>query len=442
MGMRNKERRAAKARSRRQQARREGPAGGYEPPPPPPPIADMLAMALFAAAEAHAAGDPTARDECAANLTGPWIAGMPGLVEVAVQRALDDVIAAVWAGGWLPVDLRELARRRLDTAAAGYLVDAVAAQVRRYGEGTLHPLWREQLDEIGARVWWSPEAPLLGQWAAGQGLSRSDALATAIEVLAMLVVLPEVPRILPPPGSAAAGAATRRSGVDSKVLGRVRALLAKAESTEFPEEAEALSAKAQELMTRHALERALVAADDRGPRRPVARRLWLEAPYVGAKGLLVDAVAAANRCRSLLSEKLGFATVVGDEVDLEFVELLTTSLLVQASRAMLATGRHVTRSGQSRTRSFRQSFLIAYAGRIRERLGAARDAGTAAVDDPERLLPVLAARRRVIDEAVEELFGRTVEKAFAVTNAAGWHAGRTAADLALLDVGRSVAAGG
>ena len=37
---------------------------------------------------------------------------------------------------------------------------------------------------------------------------------------------------------------------DEKVLGRVRALLAKAESTTFPEEAEALTAKAQELMAR------------------------------------------------------------------------------------------------------------------------------------------------------------------------------------------------
>ena len=37
------------------------------------------------------------------------------------------------------------------------------------------------------------------------------------------------------------------------MLERVRALLAKAESTTFPEEADALTAKAQQLMTRHAL---------------------------------------------------------------------------------------------------------------------------------------------------------------------------------------------
>ena len=43
--------------------------------------------------------------------------------------------------------------------------------------------------------------------------------------------------------------------MDEKKLSRVRALLAKAESSSFPEEAEALSAKAQELMTRHALDR-------------------------------------------------------------------------------------------------------------------------------------------------------------------------------------------
>jgi hypothetical protein len=47
---------------------------------------------------------------------------------------------------------------------------------------------------------------------------------------------------------------------DRRMLDRVRALLAKAESTEFPKEAEALSARAQELMARHRIDRALLAA--------------------------------------------------------------------------------------------------------------------------------------------------------------------------------------
>jgi hypothetical protein len=65
---------------------------------------------------------------------------------------------------------------------------------------------------------------------------------------------------------------------------------------------------------------------------------WIDSPYAGAKALLVQAVATANRCRTVWTEHLGFVTVVGSETDLNLVELLTTSLLVQANRAMLAAG--------------------------------------------------------------------------------------------------------
>jgi hypothetical protein len=281
-------------------------------------------------------------------------------------------------------------------------------------------------------------------------------MRAAIEALSLLMTLPTLPRILPLPGTAVAGGAHRRNS-DPKVLARVRGLLAKAESTEFPEEAEALSAKAQQLMSRYALERALIDADA-GEVEPVtARRLWLDAPYVGAKSLLVDAVASANRCRTVLAEKLGFVTVLGDDVDLDAVETLTTSLLVQATRAMVTAGRQTTRYGVSRTRSYRQSFLVAYATRIRERLEAATaqavaetEAATAYAEPVDgtadgasassRLLPVLAARERAVDELCEQMFPRLVSKTTSVSNAAGYHAGRVAADLAVLDVGRPLEA--
>jgi hypothetical protein len=279
----------------------------------------------------------------------------------------------------------------------------------------------------------------------------------------MLLALPALPRIVAPPGSTTVTATPRR-GVDQKMLTRVRALLAKAESTTFPEEAEALSAKAQELMSRYSLERIVVesrpgagvpqylgvgaphnTADANGiadPHPAAARRLWLDNPYVAAKAMLVGAVAEANRCRTVLSEKLGFTTVLGDEVDLEIVELLSTSLLVQATRAMVSAGSQLTRSGRSRTRSYRQSFLLAYATRIGERLSTARDVSTAAVAEAAELLPVLAARERAVDELFESMFPQSVSRSFSVGNAAGWHAGRAAADLAVLDTGRAVASGG
>ncbi|HTI25423.1 MAG TPA: hypothetical protein VL652_30825 [Kutzneria sp.] len=105
-------------------------------------------------------------------------------------------------------------------------------------------------------------------------------------------------------------------------------------------------------------------------------------------------IAGVNRSRAVIHEAIGFVSLMGDEMDLEITELLVTSLLPQATRALVAAGR----SGQSRSRSYRHSFLVAYAGRIGERLAEAAESVVAAHDD--RLLPVLVDRRK----AVAELF--------------------------------------
>lgn len=455
VAQRNRERRAAAAARRR--ARRRAPVGsgsvgsgsvGTEIPGAGTarsrPSAETISTVLLSAAREHWAGDPEAGARIGA-MVADRCAEAPSLVAAAVRCAVTPLITTLWARGWSPEDLHQVARRRLNVAGVGYLVDAIADESQRYAKAAVPQRWREDLRQIGAVLWWEPAqtGDHLLQWATRHGRSLADALTTVIEVLAMLLTLPTLPRIVPPPGSAAATATPRR-GVDQKMLSRVRALLAKAESTTFPEEAEALSAKAQELMSRYSLERIMIdSAGSAGadPHPATARRMWLDNPYVAAKALLVGAVAEANRCRTVLSEKLGFTTVLGDEVDLEIVELLSTSLLVQATRAMVSAGSQTTRTGRSRTRSYRQSFLLAYATRIGERLSSARNVGAAAVADPARLLPVLAARERVVDELFESMFPQSLSRSYSVGNAAGWHAGRAAADLAILDTRRAVPPG-
>ncbi|MGH3782362.1 MAG: DUF2786 domain-containing protein [Pseudonocardiaceae bacterium] len=399
---------------------------------------------LLSAAREHWAGDSQAGARIGA-VVADRCADQPDLVGAAVRGAMVPLITAAWERGWTPEDLHQVARRRLDTAGGRYLVDAIADESGRYAKATVPQRWSDDLRQIGAQVWWEPAQTggHLLQWTRRHGRSLADGLTTVIEVLAMLLALPVLPRTMPPPGSVVATAMPRR-GVDQKMLARVRALLAKAESTTFPDEAEALSAKAQELMSRYSLERIVIdSAGSSGsdPHPAAARGLWLDNAYVAAKALLVGAGAEANRCRTVLSEGLGFTTVLGDEVDLEIVELLSTSLLVQATRAMVSAGSQTTRTGRSRTRSYRQSFLIAYATRIGERLSTARDVGAAAVADPARLLPVLAAREQVVDELFESMFPQSVSRSYSVGNAAGWHAGRAAADLAVLDTRRAVASG-
>jgi hypothetical protein len=158
-------------------------------------------------------------------------------------------------------------------------------------------------------------------------------------------------------------------------------------------------------------------------------------------------VAQANRCRVVWSKEVGLVTVIGFPADLDAVELLFTSLLVQANTAMLRAGGKQDAYGRSRTRAFRTSFLVSYAIRIGERLSeAAGHAEEEAVAEQRAataaggrsggtdLVPFLAARHQAVDDAVDEMFGDGLTRSRAVraTDAEGWTSGRAAADLASL----------
>lgn len=342
-------------------AKRKPPAGEL------PPTAEAFAGALLAAARA---GDDAR-----------WLAPgfeLPAELARGAELAVRPLLDRAHRGGWPPEELRQAANRRVDEFACSYLLDA---------------------------------GPDLAPWAAKHLLTPAEAVTAVVDALGVLLTLPVV--------AAAPRPAVRHSAGD-KQLGRVRALLAKAESSSFPEEAEALSAKAQELMTRHALDRVLVAA---GPELPSSRRIWLDTPYTDAKSLLVDVVAKANRCRAVFDPRWDFVTVVGD--DLDAVALLTTSLLVQATRAMIA-------DPAGRSRQFRKSFLVAYATRIGERLERAAAATLTATPGTDRLLPALASHDLRVNTAFTTLFPEVVGKSVTVHSAEGWDAGRSAADRARL----------
>ena len=433
MSRRNREKRAAKQKNRRRGST-DGERKGFNPGSGPDRefMQVMLVLALHQAAMCPD-GDAQAH---AAELIEEFSASARDL-DLAADAAMVDAIGVAWEGGWSPSDLYEFARRKLEPSAARYLTEAIMRESTRYAVSTLHPRWRADLAAISAGIDPNAQTPQMWRWAAVNGTDRCTALTVVLKVLALLGTRVVREQLLPLPGArqhtpAAAGE------VDEKALARVRALLAKAEAPDFPEEAEALSAKAQDLMSRYSLHQS-VADYDRN-RQPVAagQRMWIDSPYAGAKALLVQAVATANRCRAVWAESLGFVTVIGAETEIDLVELLTTSLLVQANRAMLVAGRQVSSRGQTRTRSFRQSFLVAYATRIGERLNTTNAAVTAEMAD-SRLLPVLAARSQAADELTDRLFPSMRHRSVSVSNRAGWGAGRAAADLALFDVHASVA---
>ncbi|QLY28275.1 DUF2786 domain-containing protein [Nocardia huaxiensis] len=428
MGKPNRKHRAAKRAA-------QGDSGYWErlgAPGAPPPTLDEITAAVARAALESAQqgargktprGDSAVAQRCAAQLATLSLDEVPRAADAASTR----IVEATFGNGWLPADIHQIAQRRTDAFAVGYLIDRIAAYARPFPPATVDQTWLAQLDELAADIWWSQPTPHLAQWASKHLLTTEEALATVIEALALLLVLPKLELIRPLPGTAPAHPVAHHQ-VDEKTLGRVRGLLAKAESTSYPEEAEALSAKAQELITKYALDRALLEAATTTLDLPGAHRIWLDTPYTDAKALLIDVVARANRSRAIFASAWGFVTIVGDDADLDAIALLSTSLLVQATRAMIAN--RETRGDEARM--FRKAFLVAYATRIGERLEAATAAAIAESPEPEQLLPVLASHQVAVDNAFDTLFPHSRNRGISIRSAEGWDAGRAAADRAHL----------
>ncbi|SPF04481.1 hypothetical protein SMA5143A_5279 [Streptomyces sp. MA5143a] len=384
-------------------------------------------------------------DTDAALDTGASLLAADPATDAEVARRGREFVAGAWRRGWQPADVVRLVRRDLDDAhvrlAARLVVDEHEEarddehrNGREPGGGRRQPpspRWAAQLDEARALADPGPAAE------SGPRGDRFSRATTALELYRLLLRLPTLEPLDRP----------RDTGVplshhpESRMLTRIRALLAKAEATDFPEEAEALSAKAQELMARHSIDEALLAARTHAKDTPGACRIGVDAPYETAKAVLLDAVARANRCEAVWNESLGFSTVVGFEADLESVELLYTSLLVQATTAMTKAEAAQRKGGRKRTKTFRQSFLAAYAHRIGDRLAAAAEAEVERTERTERtegegtpeqdLLPVLAARGVAVRDRFTRMFPDTVTtRVRGVSDAAGWQQGAEAADRA------------
>ncbi|WP_435245322.1 DUF2786 domain-containing protein [Streptomyces sp. NRRL F-5630] len=327
------------------------------------------------------------------------------------------LLGAAWRRGWEPADLARLVRRDLRPGHSLRYAALAHEETRRYAR--LDPRWTAQLADLGT-----------GGTGGSTRVDRFSAAVEAVELYRLLFTVPAIEPVGPPPGSVP----TAPLPTDDRELTRVRALLAKAEATAYPAEAEALSAKAQELMTRHRIDSARLAGVAAGPGEGVAAcRIGVEPPYGEAQAILLDAVARASGCRAVWNEEHGFSTVVGDAGDLAAVELLHTSLLVQAHAALTRAEAETRAAGRRRTKTFRQSFLLAYAEHVGARLEKTAEATVTESAEPE-VLPVLAARDVAVTEATERMFPRTkAARVRGVSDEAGWRRGTEAASRADLD---------
>jgi len=188
---------------------------------------------------------------------------------------------------------------------------------------------------------------------------------------------------------------------DSPLLARVRKLLAKAEDPACtPAEAEAFTAKAAELIAKYGVDQALLAGADPALDPVGDRVVTVPAPYARDKAGLLGAVAVALRCRVVHLERRSTARIhlFGHAADLERVELLFTSLLVQAAHGLVAgsvpPGEHVA--------AYRRSWLAGYAQAIQARLRAAEQSATDAAAPGTDL--VLADRTELVEQRRDEVY--------------------------------------
>jgi hypothetical protein len=224
--------------------------------------------------------------------------------------------------------------------------------------------------------------------------------------------------------------------VDDRILERVRKLLTRAEHPATPPaEAEACSEKAAALMSRHVIDQAMLDATASRATAPVVRRIVLEAPYTMAKAVLLDRVAKAFRVCVAIGADHGAGrrcTTVGYPGDVAMTELLFTSLLLQASSAMLAAS-----AGHPRVKAFRRSFLMGYADMIGHRLQEVRRATEqeATTETPGTAI-VLVDRSARVEQAFAEEFPHLRSLRTTVSSAGGLTAGHAAGARADLSAGR------
>ena len=206
------------------------------------------------------------------------------------------------------------------------------------------------------------------------------------------------------------------SEAPEKLLDRVRKLLAKAEAEGVtPPEAQALTAKAAELMARYGIDRALLAAARPETDAPGSRLVDLDNPWKRVKAHLLCGLGAALRCQCiLLTTRTGLRVhIFGYDSDIERTDVLYTSVLVQMSHG-LATAAVPERASP---RAWRRSWLLGFGAAVISRVKAAEQAAQARADqhhqqpDPGKSTALVLADRSLVIRAA-------VQREYPVTRAA------------------------
>lgn len=196
-------------------------------------------------------------------------------------------------------------------------------------------------------------------------------------------------------------------------LNKIRALLAKAESTDFPKEVESYTAKAMELVAKWGIDQSLLEAQQKTS--VIGDRIFkVYAPYAPDKIRLFNAIVntlggrGVHRTRAKRTANPGYEEihVFGTETDLARIDLLFTSLLVQCMTALNAAIKVGGRDVVERPRKFKSDFIYGFAQEVAGRLlaaerRAAKQAEQQAREQGMSTDLVLVAKKDQVDQRVE-----------------------------------------
>jgi hypothetical protein len=197
-----------------------------------------------------------------------------------------------------------------------------------------------------------------------------------------------------------------------RLLDRVRKLLAKAEGDGVTiEEAQALTAKAAELIAKYGIDRALLAARQPETDKPDSRLVDIYNPWGRVRAHLLCGLASALRCQPILvTSREGTLRVhiFGYSSDLERTDLLYTSVLIQMWHGLVAAEVPV----RAPSRAWRRSWLLGFAAAVIARVRAAEEraehtASRSTDGGPGSAALVLADRSLVIRRNVAAAYPRT-----------------------------------
>jgi Protein of unknown function (DUF2786) len=222
-----------------------------------------------------------------------------------------------------------------------------------------------------------------------------------------------------------------------RLLDRVRKLLAKAEAEGVTvAEAQALTAKAAELMAKYGIDRALLAARQPETDKPDNRILEIYNPWARVQAHLLCGLAGALRCQCILlpAREGQRVHVFGYASDIERTDVLYTSVLVQMWHGLVAAQ---VPARADNVRAWRRSWLLGYAAAVVAKVRAAEqhaeEAATVAETNGAAL--VLADRSMVIRQSVARAYPVT-RKARVTYTGSGYGAGYAQGKRADIGTGR------